>query len=122
QSRKPLRAAIARDEAELHLRLTELRCLGGDADVARHGELAPAAQGEAVYRRNRWFGRRLESTKDLLTTTGQPPSLERAETGQLGDVGAGDERASRTGENHRSHIVPRDQVIDSDTELADGSG
>jgi hypothetical protein len=49
---QPLRAAAAGDQAELDLRLPELRVLGGDADVAAHRQLETAAETEAVDRRD----------------------------------------------------------------------
>jgi hypothetical protein len=48
QPRKALRAAAAGDQAEPDLRLTEPRGARGDAEVARHGQLAAAADREAV--------------------------------------------------------------------------
>ena len=53
EARQPLRPAVARAEAELHLGLSELRRVGGDADVARHRQLAAAAEREAVDRGDR---------------------------------------------------------------------
>ena len=47
-----LRAAGARHDAELDLGLAELGRVGGDDDVAHHGELAAAAEREARDRGN----------------------------------------------------------------------
>ena len=47
RAREPLCAAGARDEAEAGLRLAEDRRLGGHDDVARHRQLAAAAEAEA---------------------------------------------------------------------------
>src|SRR6185369_10251369 len=49
---QPLRAAAAGDDAEVDLGLPELRLLRGDPDVTRERELAPAAEAEAVDRRD----------------------------------------------------------------------
>lgn len=43
-----LRAAGARDDAQLDFRLAELRVVGGDDEVAHHRQLAAAAQGKAA--------------------------------------------------------------------------
>ena len=50
QARQPLRAAAAGDDAEQDLGLAELGVVGGDAEVARERELAPAAERVAVDR------------------------------------------------------------------------
>src|SRR5207245_306128 len=51
--RQPLRTAPARDDAEVDLRLTELRARRRVADVAGECELAAAAEREAVDGRDR---------------------------------------------------------------------
>ena len=50
RARQPLRAADAGNDPELDLRLAELGILGGDHDVALHGELAAAAERETGHR------------------------------------------------------------------------
>src|SRR6185312_3590408 len=50
---QPLRAAEAGDDPELDLGLAEERRAGGDPHVARHRELAAAAEGETVDGRDR---------------------------------------------------------------------
>ena len=52
RARQPLRAADAGDDAELDLGLAELGVVGGDDDVAQHGELAAAAERKARHRRD----------------------------------------------------------------------
>ena len=47
QAGQPLRAAAAGDDAEQDLGLAEHGLLGGDAEVAGQGQLAPAAEGVA---------------------------------------------------------------------------
>ena len=49
---QPLRAADARHDAELDLGLAELGRVGGEDDVAHHGELAAAAERVAGDRRD----------------------------------------------------------------------
>ena len=51
-ARQALRAARAGHDAELDLGLAELRVLGGDDEVAHHGQLAAAAQRVAGHRRD----------------------------------------------------------------------
>ncbi len=46
---------VARDDADRHLRLAELRGLNGQSDGAGHRQLAAAAQGEAVDGRDDRF-------------------------------------------------------------------
>src|SRR5207247_5906298 len=46
---QPLRAAGAGQDAEVDLRLAELRSLRRDDQVAQHGELAAAAETEAGH-------------------------------------------------------------------------
>ena len=52
EARQPLRATVTGDQPELYFGLTELRCVGGDAYLARHRELATAAKREAVHSRD----------------------------------------------------------------------
>ena len=49
---QPLRAADARNDAELDLGLAELGVVGGDDEVALHRELAAAAERKARDRRD----------------------------------------------------------------------
>ena len=63
---EPLRAAGARHDAELDLGLAELRRVGGEDEVAHHGELAAAAEREARHRRDHrlaGLGRRSPSAR-----------------------------------------------------------
>ena len=53
QPRQPLGAAEAGDDPELDLGLAEDGRLGGDPEVARHRQLAAAAEGERVDRGDR---------------------------------------------------------------------
>src|SRR5205814_2003233 len=77
RAREALRAAPAWDDPEVDLRLAEFGRAGGVAEVAGERELAAAAQGEAVDRRDRRLRHRLE----------QPPGLvpERAPLLRLAD-------------------------------------
>ena len=66
EPRQPLRAAAAGDQAELDLRLSELRVVGDDADVAAHRELEPAAEAEAVDRGDERRAGRVHAVPELL--------------------------------------------------------
>ena len=52
EPRQALGAAAAGDQAEVDLRLAETGLVGGDPHVARHRELAAAAETEAVDHRD----------------------------------------------------------------------
>lgn len=60
--------------------------------MAREGEFAAAAQGEAVHRRDHRAAEALESVEHTLTAQSQGAGLDRRGFGQLRDVGAGHER------------------------------
>ena len=97
RARQPLRAAHARRDAELDLRLAELGGVGGDDEVGHHRHFAAAAQREAGDRGDP----RLAGRGDLLPAGEE---IGRIHVGEalglhLLDVGAGGERlfASRSG-------------------------
>jgi hypothetical protein len=60
-AREPLRAAAARDDPEVDLRLPQARGVRGDAQVAGQRQLAPAAEREAVDHRDHRLGARRRS-------------------------------------------------------------
>ena len=66
EPRQPLRAAEAGDDPELDLGLAEARRGGGDAQVARHRQLAAAAEREAVDGRDRDDRAALEGAQQLV--------------------------------------------------------
>src|SRR6185436_2833265 len=80
-----LRAAAARDEAELDLRLAEARLFRGDPDVARQRELASAAQAEAVDHGDDRLGKARHDVEDPRAAHGVP-LVERRTAGELADV------------------------------------
>jgi hypothetical protein len=88
----------------------KLRGARGDANVAGHGQLAAAADREAVDHGDG----RLRVRRDLVEDA--PPVhdgalLERRTLGELADVGAGDERlVTRAGEDDNAHLVLRAQA------------
>ena len=107
QPRHALRPAVARKDPEVHLGLAELGVLARDPDVARHRELAPAAEREAVDRRDHRHAHPLD-------LGGEPLAFARLRLGgarvrqrvQLADVRAGSERfGARAGEDHRAQVL-----------------
>src|SRR2546426_10636834 len=91
ESRQALRAAVARRDSQLHLWLPELRVLAGDTDVARHRQLAAAAQGESVDRGDDRLAAGLESPQHALPALRARLAVEGPLPRQITDVGAGDE-------------------------------
>ena len=67
RARQPLRAADARDDAELDLGLAEFRVVGGDDEIALHRELAAAAERKARDRRDH----RLARARDAVPVGGE---------------------------------------------------
>ena len=106
KTRQPLRAAVAGDEPEVDLRLAELRRVGGDAQRARHRQLAAAAERVAVDRGDRGLAELLDEIEDLLAAERVLAPARRTLLGQLVDVGAGHERLlARAGDDHHADGV-----------------
>ena len=61
-----LRAGVAGNDAEVDLGLAELRRVGGDADRARHRQLAAAAERVAVDRGDDRLPHLLDQVEDVL--------------------------------------------------------
>src|SRR6202163_1152289 len=112
QPGRALRAAVARQDAEVHLGLAELRVLARDANVARHGELAAAAEREAVDRCDHRHAQAFERARERLTFARL--RLAGARVGQrveLADVRARGERLrARAGEDHGAERVVRAEL------------
>ena len=104
----PLRAAPARDEPEVDLRLADLRRAGRIAEVARDRELAAAAEREAVDRRDRRFRHRLEQPGSLVSERAPRLRFVNAEAAHVLDVRPGREgpfAGSRHYDDARIRIV-----------------
>ncbi len=97
QPRQPLRAAGARDDAELDLRQPETRARRGDAEMAGERQFQPTPERGPVQGRND----RLADGLDRRNDVGQHGLARRL--AELGDVGAGDEGAPRTGNHDCRH-------------------
>src|SRR6266516_469960 len=103
RTREALRAAPARDDPEVDLRLAELGRAGGVAEVAGERELAAAAEGEAVDRRDRRLRHRLEQPPGLVPERAPLPRLADAEAALVLDVRTGGEGLlPRAGENNHA--------------------
>ena len=108
QPRQALRAARAGNDAELDLRQAEPRARGRDAEMAAHRQLKPAAERRAVHRRDRRLFH-LVQRRDHLDERGRLRRLA-----ELGDVGAGHERAARAGDHDgldRGVVARRDHAF-----------
>ena len=92
QTRQTLGAAVAGDEPEIDLGLTELRRVGGDAKRARHRQLAAAAERVAVDRGDRRLAELLDEIEDLLAAERVVAPARRTLLRQLVDVRPGHER------------------------------
>jgi len=89
--REPLRAAGAGHDAEVDLRLSELRRLRRDDQVARHRQLAAAA--EAIAGDGRDERRAQRADRVPLVDASVLVELDRRRVGELGNVRACCERA-----------------------------
>ena len=100
----------AGDQAELDLRLPELGVLGRDPDVAGHRELEPATEAVAVDRGDHGRAAGVHPPAELLDPARRAALgglLDRgAQRGELGDVGARDERLlAGAAEDERADLV-----------------
>ena len=102
---KPLGAAGARQQAQLHFRQTDLRALVGDAMMHAQRQFQPAAQGQALDRRDHRLGAALECGDHR----GQRGLHARFGLVELADVGAAGKRACAAGDHDGLHrrIVQR---------------
>ena len=120
---EPLGAAGAGEEAELDLGDAEARVVGRHPEVAREGELEPAAERGAVDRGDRRLRVLLEPVEDVGERAHEPREAGGAvEPGQLADVGAGAERPPLAGDHERAHAVVGLEVDQRGVERGEGVG
>ena len=103
QTRKTLRAAPTRKDAEVHLRQTKrrLRMVSDDSVVAGQRHLQPAAETRAVDRRHRRHRKLGYFSKHRVTGFGLfLRLLRRADSRQLFDVRSGDEAIRFAASDH----------------------
>ena len=116
-ARETLGAAGAGDGAELDLRLTESRVVGGDHDVAHHRKLAAAAQSIARDRRDH----RLAECGDAVPRGDEVAAvgIDEVQSAHLRDVGTGREGLLVAGDNDGADLVFRLEAVEHGVELAD---
>ena len=100
EARQALCAAVAGNEPEIDLRLTEFRCVRRDAKRARHRQLAAAAERETIDGGDCRFAEVLDEIEDALATKGLFASSRGRLLRQLVDVGAGNERLVASSGDH----------------------
>jgi hypothetical protein len=108
--------SIARDDAQLDLRLAELRVVGGDDEVAHHGQLATAAEREPAHGRDHRFADLPDGfpvARDVvaLVDVGKAVARHRA------DVGAGGEGLLAAGDDHAANGVVGVEGLERGAEL-----
>ncbi len=116
RARQSLRAARPRQDAEVGLRLSELRRLGGDDQVASHRQLAAAAQAVARHRGDD----RRPDLPDRVPLVDPPAEveLEVSSVGKLVDVGAGGEGLVVSREDDAADRLVVVEVLERPHELA----
>ena len=112
---QPLRAAGAGDDPEAGLGLAELGRLGGDDQVAAHGELAATAEAEAGDGGDERRPEAADRVPALDATL--VVEVDRAGLGQLADVGAGGEGALAAAEHDRAHRLVAVELSERRDEL-----
>ncbi len=100
------RAAAAREDAEIGMRVPDRRRLGGDDEVGTQGDLQPTCQRDAIEHRDRRLRKRSELLED------EPSPLEeirlawlRVRGKGLLQVGPGAECRTRAGEQQHAYFV-----------------
>ena len=97
-ARQALRAAGARQQAELHFRQRDLRARRGDAVVAAERQLEPAAHADAVDRGDDRLGARSRARGSRCSRFGSASALGEPNSR---DVGAARERLAGAGDDDR---------------------
>src|ERR1700694_106545 len=117
RARPALRAAGARDDAEIDLRLSESRGVAGNDQVAHQRELAAAAQGVAVQRGDQ----RLAERGDACPPAGLVAAklVDGGLVGHVADVRPGGEHLPPAREHHGTDSVVRVELDQCDIDLAD---
>ena len=112
ETREPLGAPKAGNDAEGDLGQADLRVRPHDPVMTAEGEFEPAAERRAVNRRDHRFRRGFDGVDDL----GQQGRLQRL--AEFADVGAGDEGAPGAGE----HDSGNSAIVDEGAERIEQSG
>ena len=105
QTRKSLCAAEAGDDAQTSFRLTELGIVGSQSNVASHGNLAAAAQSEAVDCSDGGLFHILKALESNACKETESTAFGSSAVDHLGDVSAGNEGLlAGTGQNQNLNI------------------
>src|SRR6266403_1762005 len=121
QPREALCSAATRNDAQRNLGLAELRVLRGDPERAGHGRLATAAERKAIDRGDHRLAEILDQVENRLAERARLFCFDRRDTGQLVDVGSGDERlVAGPCEDDAAHggVIPR--VLERRSEVLPG--
>ena len=105
QAGKSLCAAEAGDDAQASFRLTELGIVGSQSNVASHGDLAAAAQSEAVDCSDGGLFHILKALESNACKETESTAFGSSAVDHLGDVSAGNEGLlAGTGQNQNLNI------------------
>ena len=91
QARRALGTAVAGQDPQVHLVLTEPRVLASDPNVAGHRELATAAEGEAVDASDDGFAQAFDAAEDALASAGEGFAGFGIGCGEFSNISAGGE-------------------------------
>ncbi len=86
-----LGAAVARYQAEVHLRLPEFCLFPGNTQVAGHGKFTTSPQSKAVDRCHNGFGKTFDQEKNILSALRKCRALRRIQSAEFGNVRTGHE-------------------------------
>jgi 6,7-dimethyl-8-ribityllumazine synthase len=118
-----LRAAVAGDEAELELGQAEAGLVAGEAEGAGEGELAAAAEGDAVDAGDDWLAAAFDLGEDLLAALGDAAAGGGVGVDEAADVGPGGEGAvAGSGEQDDVDGVVRGEDGEDALELVEHGG
>src|SRR6185437_235254 len=110
---QPLRATIAWDQAQLHLRLAQLGILAGIAQRACHRQLQPSAQGEAVDRAQHRDGEGLDPAEQVIAGLTEGVGGDGVEASDLLDVGTSGKRLRPgAGEHNAAQAADGAQMLE----------
>ncbi len=110
EARKPLSTTEAWNYPEGHLRLTELRTLGGQADIAGHRQLHTSAQREALHQGDRRLVEPLDLAEYPLASLGEPSAFVPGQLGHGGDVGSSGKSPALAAEDDRPNVMALAQL------------
>src|SRR5205807_3392529 len=110
--------AGARNDANLHLGLTELRRLGGNDQVAHESQLATAPQCVTADRGYQWLAERAKACPSAEVVVIQ--HLDRARFRHLADIRARGKGALAAGQDHASDGGLAVEALQSVDDFGDG--